>query len=85
MPSGKRYRVTLDKVVYDLSPEQFGLLSQKSFRLPKVVGWHIEQRVKGLLKLRLFAKQPRTYQRTSLGDKVYKANIEKNKTKQNYN
>jgi hypothetical protein len=71
MPVGERYRLTISKITYDLSPEQFEFLSQKSFKLPKMLDWNTEQRVKGLLKLKLFTKQPRSYQRTSLGEKVF--------------
>lgn len=71
MQNGKRYRVTLDKVTYNLSPEQFEFLSNKSLKLPKVLDWNTEQRVKGLIKFRLFTKQPRSYQRTNLGEKVF--------------
>jgi hypothetical protein len=74
---GKRFRLTIKGVTYDLSPEQFEFLSQKSFKLPKVIDWNTEQRVKGLIKFRLFTKQPRSYQRTSLGEKVFNAICER--------
>jgi hypothetical protein len=76
MPSGERYRATLTirKEIrkFDLSPEQFELLSKKSFKIPTYPDWNTEQRVKGLVKYRLFVKQPRSYQRTSVGEMVYK-------------
>jgi len=77
MPAGERYRLTIGKVTYDLSPEQFKFLSQKSFKLPKYLDWNTEQRVKGLLKFKLFTKQPRSYQRTSLGEKVFNSITER--------
>lgn len=81
MPLGKRYQIVLNGIIYDLSPEQFQFLSNKSLKLPKILDWNTEQRIKGLIKSKLFTKQPRSYKRTNLGEKVFNALSEKVKNK----
>lgn len=78
MPSGERYRVTHKGVKYDLSPEQFNILKEKSHRYGLPLHWNTEQRIKGLrvrglLKLSSQNSKSVTYQRTLKGSEILKA------------
>lgn len=71
MPSGERYRLKIGKRSFDLSPEQFSMLARRSIRLRKALSWNDHQRVKGLIRKRLFSLQDRALVRTELGKTVH--------------
>jgi hypothetical protein len=88
VPIGKRYQITHNKTLFDLSGAQFELLNKKSIKLPKVLkgqdGWNLEQRIKGLTLKGLFHKRNGSFARTKLGSEVLKALKIKAKTSNNH-
>lgn len=76
MPSGKRFRITINKVLYDMSPEQFVLLSKKNFSLKLDAPYVDLQRAEGLVTKKLFTVEYNTkgskFIRTPLGVTIYK-------------
>lgn len=71
MPSGLRFTVKLDKVLYNLSPAQWDLLQKKSF---KVSGdWKQERSLRGPVKQKLFTVNGTKAVRTDLGNELVKA------------
>lgn len=77
MPSGKRFRVSVSKVLYDMSPEQFELLAKRAFTLRRGAAWKDLQRAQGLVNKKLFTVEVvnlnAKYTRTPLGVTVYRA------------
>lgn len=67
----KRFRLTLNKVRYDLSAYQCLMLSRKRLKLPDPLEWNDEQRIKSLVKQGLFRKRNGAFERTKLGSVVY--------------
>lgn len=82
MPSGIRFRVTVRKIKYDLSADQYQILTRKTFKLSKRPKWGDRQRINGLVKKHLFFLKNGSYVRTNLGNdilKEFKAKIKSNK------
>lgn len=81
MPSGERFRVTVREIKYDLSAEQYQILTKKIFTLPKRPKWGDRQRINGLAKKHLFRLKDGRYVRTNLGNEILKEFKAKIKTK----
>lgn len=78
MPSGIRFRATVRGKRFDLSPEQYEILTKKTFKLKFPFKWGDQQRINGLVLKKLFRKEDNKYTRTNLGDEVakeFKANL----------
>ena len=66
-----RYTTTKDGIKYNFSQGQFDILSQKSFKIKKVLDWNREQQIESLISKRLFTKKDQIIRRTNLGDMIF--------------
>lgn len=74
----RRYQLTQDGVRYDLTGDQFDLLSKKVIRLKFPTEWKLQRRAngleaKGLISRSVATSKSVTYKRTETGTKVFKA------------
>lgn len=89
MPSGERYRVTLDNIKYDMSLAQFNMLGIQSLKYNLPLPWGTEQRIERLVEHKLFVRGKKTqntinYRRTNLGVLVLNAINDRIKNQNNF-